>query len=69
MKRHPAPEGRVPGRHGGERYGAAEMAVICAVVRNDSEPMPPLLVLIALWIELTDEPFFPLPWQPAQYWV
>jgi len=52
-------------------YGAAEIAATCAEVRalSADEPMPPRLLLIALWIEAAELPFLPLPWHPLQYWV
>ena len=41
--------------------GAAEMAATCAAVRPLSEPMPPVLLLIAVWMAEADFPFLPLP--------
>jgi hypothetical protein len=70
-----------PGTHGGApealavlrtpRHGAAAMAAICAEVsaRSADVPIPPLLLSMALWMLLADDPFFPLPWHPAQYWL
>ena len=37
------------------------MAATCAEVRVLSEPIPPVLLLIAPWVADTDFPFLPLP--------
>ena len=31
--------------------------------------MPPVLLLMALWILVAEEPCLPEPWQPEQYWL
>jgi hypothetical protein len=48
-----------------------EIAWIWAEVssRGDVDPIPPTLRLIADWIVVAGDPFFPLPWQPEQNWV
>jgi hypothetical protein len=46
-----------------------EIAVICALLRVLREPIPPLLLLMALEIEEALEPRMPEPWQPEQYWL
>ena len=51
--------------------GAAEMAAIWSDVRalRAVLPIPPVLLLMAFWIAVTDLPFLLFPWQPAQYEV
>ncbi len=52
-------------------YGAVEMAWICSGVSALSValPIPPVLLLMAVWIADADLPFLLFPWQPEQYWV
>lgn len=45
------------------------MAASCSGVRNDSDPIPPEFLSIALWVELAVLPFLRVPWHPEQYWV
>lgn len=50
-------------------YCPAARAVIWAAVRKLSEPMPPVLALMAPWIAVAVLPCFAVPWHPEQYWL
>ena len=54
---------------GGGVVPAAAIAWICSGVRDERDPMPPRLLLMAFWIAVAEEPSLLLPWHPLQYWL
>jgi hypothetical protein len=61
------------GAGAGAAARAVAMAWTCVVVRFESEPMPPALFEMAVWIWAAVFPTLLLaasdPWHPLQYWV